>query len=130
MNLESPKINLSKSSEEVFSYLSDVRNFEHLMPENIDKFEAQEDSFLFALKGMPEIRLKMQETESPKKVVLGSASEKFPFTLTAEIEGSSPDNCSAQLHFEGEFNPMVAMMVKNPLQKFINTLSENIQKNN
>ena len=114
MNLESPKISLSKSSQEVFGFLSDVKNFEQLMPENIDKFEAQEDSFLFALKGMPEIRLKMQETDSPKKVVLGSASEKFPFTLTADIEETSVDSCNAQLRFEGEFNPTVAMMVKNP----------------
>ena len=130
MKLESPKINLTRSSNDVFDFLSDVKNFEQLMPENIDKFEAQDDSFLFALKGMPEIRLKMQESEAPSKVVLGSASEKFPFTLTADIEGTSDNSCSTQLRFEGEFNPMVAMMVKNPLQKFINTLTENIQREN
>ena len=39
MNLESPKINVDKSSQEVFDFLSDVKNFESLMPENISKFE-------------------------------------------------------------------------------------------
>ena len=51
MNLESPKVTVQKSSEEIFNYLSNVGNFEHIMPENIDKFEAGEESFLFALKG-------------------------------------------------------------------------------
>ena len=59
MKLESPKISIDKSSQDVFDFLSDVKNFEKLMPENISKFEVlDEDKFLFALKGMPEIILK------------------------------------------------------------------------
>ena len=129
MNLESPKITVNKSSKELFDYLSKVENFESIMPDNTDKFEARDDSFVFALKGMPEIKLRMMEGEEPKKVVLGSASDKFPFSLTADIQELDDDKCEAQLLFEGEFNPMVAMMVKNPLQRFIDTLIENIGKN-
>jgi len=126
MNLTSPKVTVEKSSKEIFQYLSKVDNFEHIMPENIDKFKAGEGSFLFALKGMPEIELKMQEVEEPNKIVLGSANEKFPFSLTAAIEDKSESSCDVQLLFDGKFNPMVAMMVKNPLQKFIDTLITNI----
>ena len=126
MNLESPKVTVKKSSQEVFDFLSKVENFESIMPSNIDKFEADDNSFLFALKGMPEIKLQMKETEAPKKIVLGSASEKFPFNLTADIEDNEDDSSNVQLLFDGEFNPMVAMMVKKPLQKFIDTLIGNI----
>jgi len=128
MNLESPKITVSKSGQELFDYLSKVENFEKIMPENTDKFEAREDGFVFALKGMPEIKLRMMESESPKKIVLGSTNDKFPFSLTADIQNLNEDTCEAQLLFSGEFNPMVAMMVKNPLQRFIDTLIENIGK--
>lgn len=128
MNLESPKVTVKKSSKDIFDYLSKIENFEQIMPENIDKFEAGEDSFKFALKGMPEIKLKLQEQEAPKKIVLGSASDKFPFTLTANIDKKSDDSSEVQLVFDGNFNPMVAMMVKSPLQKFINTLVGNIEK--
>lgn len=128
MNLESPKVTVQKSSKEMFDYLSKIENFEHIMPENIEKFEADENSFLFALKGMPEIKLKLQEQEAPKKLVLGSVSDKFPFTLTANIEEKSENSSDVQLLFDGKFNPMVAMMVKGPLQKFINTLINNIEK--
>ncbi len=128
MNLESPKVTVQKSSKEIFEYLSKVDNFEQIMPENIDSFKAEGDSFKFALKGMPEIRLKMQEQEAPKKIVLGSTSDKFPFTLTADIEDDTDNSSSVQLKFDGSFNPMVAMMVKGPLQKFINSLIRNIEK--
>ena len=128
MNLESPKIKSTKTDVELFDFLSDVKNFEKLMPENTDKFEVQGDSFLFALKGMPEIRLKMQEKIPNSKIVLGSTSDKFPFTLTGNISKFNDISSDVQLTFAGEFNPMVAMMIKNPLQKFINTLIENIQK--
>lgn len=127
MNLESPKVTVQKSSKELFDYLSKVENFEHIMPENIEKFEAGENSFLFALKGMPEIKLKMQESLEQNKIVLGSTSDKFPFTLTANIEDISENSSDVQLLFDGKFNPMIAMMVKNPLQKFIDTLINNIE---
>ena len=128
MNLESAKITSQKSDVELFDFLSDVKNFEKLMPDNTDKFEVQDDSFLFALKGMPEIRLKLQEKIPSNKIVLGSTSDKFPFTLTGNITKSGENSSDVQLIFDGNFNPMVAMMIKNPLQKFINTLIENIEK--
>ena len=128
MNLESPKITIHKSKEEIFNYLSKVENFKEIMPENIDKFEAGDNSFLFALKGMPEIRLNLIEQEFTNKVVLASASDKFPFTLTTNINDVNENSSDVQLLFDGKFNPMMSMMVKGPLQKFINTLSENIEK--
>jgi len=126
MNLESPRITINKSSRELLDYLSKVENFEKIMPENTDKFEALEDGFVFALKGMPEIKLRMMESEAPGQIVLGSTNEKFPFSLTADIQEVEEGKSEAQLLFTGEFNPMIAMMVKNPLQRFIDTLAENI----
>ena len=74
MNLESPKVTLDKSAEETFNFLSDVKNFESLMPENISKFQVlEEDTFIFALKGMPEITLKKKEAHPHNKIVLGAA---------------------------------------------------------
>ena len=48
MNLESPKVTVQKSAQQLFDLLSDVKNFEKLMPENIAKFEViGEDAFIF-----------------------------------------------------------------------------------
>lgn len=128
MKLESKKVKVQKSKNELYEFLADIKNFELLMPENIEKFEAHHDSFLFALKGMPEIELRLQEKVPSKKLVLGSTNNKFPFTLTKHITKVDEISSEIQLVFYGTFNPMIAMMIKNPLQKFINTLSDNLER--
>jgi len=129
MNLESPKVTVEKSSEYLFNALSDIKNFEKLMPENIAKFEVLgEDIFNFGLKGMPEIKLRLKEAIPNSKVVLAAASDKLPFTLIANIESVSDSSSSVQLFFEGIFNPMMAMMIKGPISKFIETLASNMEK--
>ena len=129
MNLDSPKVTVEKSAQYLFDSLTNVRNFETLMPENIAKFEVTgDDSFIFGLKGMPEIKLKMKEKSAPNKVVLGAASDKLPFTLTANIDSVSENSSDVQLAFEGEFNAMMAMMIKGPISKFLETLASNMHK--
>ena len=129
MNLESPKVSVEKSASYLFEALSQVTNFEKLMPESIAKFEViGDDAFIFGLKGMPEIKLKMKEKVPNNKVVLGAASEKLPFTLTGNIIPLSETSSEVQLQFEGEFNPMMAMMIKGPISKFIETLAQNMNK--
>lgn len=129
MNLKSPKISLSKSAHEVFDFLSDVKNFEGLMPKNISKFERLEkDKFIFALAGMPEIILQKKSEEAPKSIVLGAAGGKLDFTLKANITSIESHKSEVQLSFTGDFNPMMAMMIKGPISKFIETLVTNIPK--
>ena len=129
MNLESPKISLTKSANEVFDFLSNVKNFEGLMPENISKFDLLEkDKFIFALTGMPEIILQKKSEVAPNRIVLGAAGGKLDFTLKAKITSIEANKTEVQLSFTGNFNPMMAMMIKGPISKFIETLATNIPK--
>lgn len=127
MNLESQKVTLNKSATYTFNFLSDVKNFEKLMPENISKFEVLgEDKFLFVLKGMPEIVLKKKEAIPHNKIVLGAAGGKLDFSLIADITEIDSNTSEVKLNFEGEFNAMMAMMIKGPISKFIETLTTNM----
>lgn len=127
MHIETPKKTISKSDKEVFEFLTDLKNFEQLMPDTISKFEVlNEDRFLFALKGMPEIVLQRKEQTPYTKIVLGAASDKLPFTLTADINSLSQNESEVLLSFQGEFNAMMAMMIKTPITNFMGTLSENL----
>jgi carbon monoxide dehydrogenase subunit G len=130
MNLESPKVVIEKSSQIVFDFLKDVKNFESLMPVNISKFELINDEiFLFALSGMPEIMLKKKYLDSPNIIVLGAEGGKLDFSLTAYIKDISKNESEVYLNFKGDFNPMMTMMIKGPISKFIETLALNVSKN-
>lgn len=129
MELESQKVTVQKSQEELFSFLTNVENYEKIMPESKEKFEVKsQDTFAFALKGMPEIELQIKEKRAPEFIVLGSTSDKFNFSLDVVIEDAGPNQSEAQMFFHGKFNTMMAMMVKGPLKKFIATLAENTAK--
>ncbi|WP_029038418.1 SRPBCC family protein [Salinimicrobium xinjiangense] len=129
MELQSDKVNVNKSQQELFNFLTNVENYEQIMPESKEKFEVKsEDTFVFALKGMPEIALQIKETREPEYIKLGSTSDKFNFSLDVEIEPVDENHSQAQLFFHGKFNTMMAMMVKGPLKKFIGNLSENVAK--
>lgn len=125
MNIEGNKVTINKSKSEVVAFLTKMDNFEQLMPENT-KFEVlSDDVFLFGLKGMPEIKLRLKE-QTEDKVVLGAASDKLPFTLVANLNEIDASTTETQLSFTGEFNAMMAMMVKGPITKFVSQLSEKL----
>ncbi len=129
MNLESPKVTVQKSAEYLFNALTDIQNFEKLMPEDTSKFEViDENCFIFGLKGMPEIKLLKKSATPNNEVVLGAASDKLPFTLVAKLTEQNQETTDIQLFFEGEFNAMMAMMIKGPISKFIETLANNMHK--
>jgi len=125
MNIEGNKVTVNKSKSEVIAFLTKMENFEQLMPENT-KFEVLgDDIFLFGLKGMPEIKLRLKE-QTNDKVILGAASDKLPFTLVANLNELEAEKTETQLSFTGEFNAMMAMMVKGPITKFVGQLSEKL----
>jgi carbon monoxide dehydrogenase subunit G len=128
MNINGNTVPLEKTQEELFHFFSDLTNFEKIMPANINKFEVDGDSFLFGLPGMPEIRLVLSEKTAFSNVTLGAASSKLPFTLAANIAKVEENKSEVTLSFVGDFNPMMTMMIKKPLTKFVETLTENIGK--
>ena len=125
MKLTSNKTVVNKSQEELFNFVTNLENFRELMPENISKFEVDGESFTFSINGMPEIRLVIKDKQPNNKLTFAAASSKLDFTLDVLINSLTKTTSEVELLFNGNFNPMMAMMVKKPLQNFINELAEN-----
>ena len=129
MKLNSTVNNINISNNKLFEKLIIVENFKKIMPENISKFEIIDSkTLIFSLKGMPAIKLKIGEKKAPSCIILNSSESKIIFSLTAQIKKTGDNSCSFELEFNGDLNPMIQMMVKNPLQSFINDLSINTSK--
>lgn len=129
MKLNSNSTHLNISDTTLFEKLCAIENFELIMPENISKFEILDQSTLiFSLKGMPPIKLIFGEKHPPSLITLNSSESKINFSLSAHIKKIDENSCEFSLEFNGDLNPMIQMMVKTPLQSFINDLSKNISK--
>ena len=127
MKLESIKTVSELNNNLLFEKLCNVENFNKIMPQNISKFEIiDEYTFVFSLKGMPSLKLKIDEKENPNRIKLSSVDSKIVFSLTAHILENDNNTSLFYLEFLGDLNPMMVMMVKTPLQTFIDELSSNI----
>ena len=129
MKLNSKVNNINISDSQLFEKLTAIENYKKIMPENISKFEIiNNETLIFSLKGMPAIKLIIGEKNSPSKIVMNSSESKIIFSLTVNIQKIDNDNCSFELEFNGDLNPMIQMMVKSPLQSFIDDLSINTSR--
>ena len=127
MKIEGELISLNKNQSEVYQFLNTLENYSLIMPESNKVFEIlDEKRFKFGLKGMPEIVLKLIEGNDMNTIVLSSDNDKFPFTLSGILQLISEHETQVQLVFEGDFNPMMEMMIKSPLTAFVNDLSKGI----
>ena len=127
MKLEGRKIVVNKSSAELVKMLENAEGYKSLMPDSLQSFEARDNGFKFSLKGMPEIALKI-ESVSDSEVVLKSAASNLDFELKGTMNPVGENQTEVQLLFDGKFNPFIKMMIEKPLQNFINSLSDNLEK--
>ena len=127
MNLEGRKIIVNKSVQELKEMLKHPSDYQYLMPESLQFFETTEKGFKFSLKGMPEIALDIEET-TDGSVALKSAKAGLDFSLKGQMQAINDSKSEVQLLFKGNFNPFIKMMVEKPLQNFINTLTDKIER--
>ncbi len=128
MQLKSSQKVVNEPQQKVFEYLSNPNNYEALMPENTQKFEVYPDQngFNVQLKGLPKVGMKLKEAKPSSQIIFESPNSDFNYELVVNLVKINDDSTEVYLDFDGKFNPMIEMMAKSPLQKFINALVENL----
>lgn len=122
--IETEKRISSNSPEQLYAFLTDMNNFEKLMPEGkIEKWESTEDQCEFVIKGMARIGLKKDSSEAPNKIVVKTFGKvPFEFTLDIFLKEIAEQQTEVSMIFNGEINAFMKMMVEKPLTNFFNYL--------
>ncbi|MBL4710744.1 MAG: SRPBCC family protein [Flavobacteriales bacterium] len=122
--IETEKRISSNSPEQLFAFLTDMNNFEKLMPEGkIEKWESSDDQCEFTIKGMARIGLKKESVEAPSKINISSFGKvPFTFTLDINIKELADQQTEVSMVFNGDINPFMKMMVEKPLRNFFDFL--------
>ncbi|KAA3642484.1 MAG: SRPBCC family protein [Bacteroidetes bacterium] len=114
----------SNSQKQLFDFLTDLNNFEKLMPQDkIEKWSSGENQCEFTIKGMARIGLK-KESQTEHELIKISSFGKVPFSFNLDIHIAEKPNNGAEAYmvFEGDINPFMKMMVVKPLTNFFNML--------
>lgn len=127
--IESDKVEIENSAENIFNYLSDFNNFGSLMPPQVSNWQSTAEECTFTINGMASIGMKIVDKIPTKKIIISSNGKvPFEFTLFVLIDEMGANKCSGQLLFESELNPMLKMMVQKPLGNFFNLLVQKMKE--
>jgi hypothetical protein len=115
---------LTCSAEEVFDFVTDIRNFEQFIPKgNINNWNAEKESCSFSVSMLGMVSVRLIEKEKYSKVVfMGDALKKNDFSLTLDISGNLNKTTDVKVKLSADLNPMMKMMATKSIGQFLEML--------
>jgi carbon monoxide dehydrogenase subunit G len=128
VDFTSHKVEIPASTEAVFHFLSDLNNFQKMMPEQVINWSSTKDECEFDIKGMAHIGLmKSSETAGKKVEIVSKPDNPIELRLTADIEPSLPGATIASITLTASLSPILQMMASAPLQNLVNIMADNLK---
>ncbi|MFO7658246.1 MAG: SRPBCC family protein [Bacteroidales bacterium] len=128
LKIESKTGKLPVSDEKAYNFLSDFNNFTAFVPaDKIKDWKATDSSCSFNVDVVGEVGIKTIEKEPYKLIKLsGDEKSKFAFFLWIQLKNIEPQDTMIKLTIHADINPMLQMLAKNPLQKVVDLLVDQI----
>lgn len=128
MKIDSTKVNVAASQEQVAIFLKDSQNLIHILPQDqITEWKATAESCSFKVQGGVTISLIQDGFEENHKIFMRSGEKSpFPFKLTLHLEPQG-DKTEGYIAFDGEVNMFLKMMVEKPLTNLFNYMSDKLK---
>lgn len=129
INVDSSKVTVKASQEEIIAFLRDTNNLIHLLPaDKVQDFKSTEDECSFKVQGAIIISLIQDGQEGNEKLFLKSGKfAPFPFRLTiflSPVDGGT----EGYINFSGEANPFIKMMAEKPLGNLFNYMTQKLEE--
>ncbi len=127
---ESRKGHLKGTPEEVYYFVTDIRNFGSLIPDGyISNWEAVKDSGSFTVSPLGSVNFRLEESLPFGKVrYAGSALSTTDFALDLIIGKGEDGRAEVKVMVGTELNPVLRMMADGPARRFLETLVVEMEK--
>jgi hypothetical protein len=121
---ESRSGKLTANAETVFTFVTDIRNFERFAPKgSIHNWVAEKDSCSFSVSMVGTVTVRIAEKEKFSKVIYsGDALKKNDFLLNLLISDNGMKPAEVRVVLSAELNPVMKMMVSKPIVQFLEML--------
>ena len=128
MKFETDQVVVKASQNELFTFLTNLNNFEQLMPDSVSNWQSTEDTCSFKISGMATIGLAIKEKNENRIDLKSHGEVMFPYDMSIFLTKVSDTETEAKLAFTGDVNPFMKMMVEKPIQNFFGYLIHKVQK--
>jgi carbon monoxide dehydrogenase subunit G len=121
---------LSCTSEEVYNFVTDIRNFGRFIPDGtLTHWQADKESCSFRVSVVGVISVRITGKVPFSRVNYdGDALKKNDFSLVLKINNSNSDSAEVKILLEAELNPMLRMMASKPIVQFLEMLISEMEK--
>ncbi len=128
--IESKIGNINGPAERVYSFLSNFNNFKNLVPpDKVKEWHSTEDTCHFKVDGIGEAGLCIIEKEPFSTIkITGEEGSKLDFGFWIQLKEPAPNSTKIKLTIKADLNPMLKMMALKPLQTFVDSLVDQLEK--
>jgi hypothetical protein len=129
-NYESRPGKVDCSAEDLFSFVTDLRNFERIIPlGSTTNLKIDRDSCSMQVSMLGTFTARISETEKFSKVVYsGNAMQINDFSLVLNILGKNDKEAEVRVILSAEMNPFLKIMAAEPVKQFLETLIREMEK--
>ena len=129
-NYESRTGKLTCKPEEVFDFVTDIRNFSQFVPEGtIKELEIGRESCSFNVPPLGNIKMYLSEKEPYNKVVYsGNAFTSNEFSLILSIKEDFAGKAEVIVKLAASLNPLLKMIAAQYINRFLGTLVDEMEK--
>ena len=115
--------------DKLLVFFSDMNNFRHIMPEQIEDWQSDEVSCSFFIKNLGKLGMKKNHVNEEQKLFfISSETSKVKFTLVFHFKNINESSHQVNFEILSEMNSFVEMMAKRPLTNFVNLLTTNLKQ--
>jgi len=126
--IESKEVEIAKPAQDLYTFLSDMNNFEQLLPAGrISEWTSDGKSCSFKVQGAATIGLMLDGGTPPGHLKMKATERSpFPFTLDTYLE-EKDGSTKSRLEFNADLNTFIKMMVEKPLKNLFDHIADRMK---
>lgn len=129
--VESKEVDINSPVEKIFDFLADFTNFSLLVPDKVENWKSTKDKCSFKVTGLTDFGMEISNRTPYSSILIVNDKEissPFPFTFNWAFNSKDSSITRVKATFDMDINPMMSMMVKKPLQNFMDILIEKLKE--
>lgn len=117
------------SPEQIFNFVSDIRNFERFLPPGtVKNWRASDNDCSFTVPKMGDVNLSIAQKEKYNLVAYkGTAMKNNEFEIILRINRTGNNMADVKVALNAELNPMMKMIASQPIKQFLEMVIERIE---
>lgn len=130
MKIESKTGCSASPASNIYTFISDFRNFNNFIPaDKVSDWQAEKDHCTFRLDMLGKFKLDIIEKEENKLIKITSepGQSQYNFNLWIQFREMAHDDTRIRITIEPLINQFLMSMVKSPLKEFADSLIEEME---